>query len=303
MIEPATIEGVLDHFERTREIYTDFLERQLALLREFVKEGGPEVQSITGRVKERESLRRKILDPASSYRSLDEVPDLVGIRIVTYFVEDVEAMAEILGREFRVLAAHLPGQGEGADPGRFGYQSRHYQVGLRDERLKLIEYRRFKGFQAEVQVRTVLQQAWAELSGRMWFRALRDVPREHRRRMGRVVSLLELADNQLDGIRPLLLSGDGAVRDHERSFSHPVVDSPAVPLHEREGLGRWGSGTGLRKRRPPIPFPPLARHHWMPSFWGMPLSGGWTTPWPDVTTPSWSFMIGQWKSFSGDSGF
>lgn len=47
--------------------------------------------------------------------------------------------------------------------GRLGYQSIHYLVKLPDQKTEWAEYKRFEGLIAEIQVRTILQHAWAEM--------------------------------------------------------------------------------------------------------------------------------------------
>ncbi len=46
---------------------------------------------------------------------------------------------------------------------RFGYQSIHYLVKLKGERARLAEYRNLKDGVVEIQIRTILQHAWAEI--------------------------------------------------------------------------------------------------------------------------------------------
>ena len=69
--------------------------------------------------------------------------------MITYVRADVAAVAEVLGSQLRILDDRDLGQ-ETASEGRFGYASRHLQVA------------REGGPVAQVQVRTVLQHAWAE---------------------------------------------------------------------------------------------------------------------------------------------
>ncbi|MBF0624675.1 MAG: RelA/SpoT domain-containing protein [Magnetococcales bacterium] len=203
-VDDITIEKILERYDESRTIYADFMARQITLLEEFLKEHGPEVHSIQGRVKERDSLRRKLVHPDSHITRLEQVTDLVGIRIITYFEDEVDQVAEVIRKEFKIIDAVIVDRGELLDPERFGYRSRYYNVGLLDDRLRLIEYKRFKDFQAEIQVRSVLQHAWAELETKLGYTSRETFPKERRRHFSRVAALLELGDSELNGIKQFI---------------------------------------------------------------------------------------------------
>ncbi|MEO5365791.1 MAG: RelA/SpoT domain-containing protein [Magnetococcus sp. WYHC-3] len=200
----SAIDFILDQYDEKAKLYADFLSRQVTLLTEFLKEQGPRVYAITGRVKERDSLRRKLMEAEEPYQVLEEVPDLAGIRVVTYFEEQVAQVAEVIQREFKITRAHIVDQGVHMDPERFGYPSRSYVVGFLDNRLKLIEYRNFKNCRAEIQVRSLFQHAWAEIEKELGYRGRTDFPKERRRQFSRIAHLLEVGDEQLNEIRTYL---------------------------------------------------------------------------------------------------
>ncbi|MBF0154282.1 MAG: RelA/SpoT domain-containing protein [Magnetococcales bacterium] len=224
-VDDITIEKILDQYEERRTIYADFMNRQVTLLQEFLQENGPKTYDIIGRVKEREALRRKLLESANKITKLDDVTDLVGIRIVTYFEEEVEQVAEVIRKEFKINESYIVDRGELLDPERFGYRSRFYVVGLLDDRLRLIEYKRFKGFQAEIQVRSLLQQAWAELERELGYTSRDLFPKERRRHFSRVAALLELADAELNGIKQFIRPYQLAQRSETRKERMTPNDS------------------------------------------------------------------------------
>lgn len=87
------------------------------------------------------------------------------------------------------------------DPDRFGYLSLHYICKLRPERLKLVEYRRFDGLLVEIQVRSILQHAWAEIEHDLGYKTPAAIPQPIRRRFSRLAGLLEVADTEFIHIR------------------------------------------------------------------------------------------------------
>ncbi|MEP6761860.1 MAG: hypothetical protein ABJA93_10920 [Sporichthyaceae bacterium] len=98
---------------------------------------------------------------------------------------------------------------ETASEGRFGYASRHLLVGLDAARANQPAYELLRGRQAQVQIRTVLQHAWAEFEHDIRYKGT--IPDEHvldfDRRFTLAAGLLELADREFSTIRERLRTG------------------------------------------------------------------------------------------------
>ena len=124
---------------------------------------------------------------------LRDITDQIGVRIITYVHSDVAAVAELLGDQVVVHDDRDLGE-ETASEGRFGYASRHLLIGLD------------QGRRASVQIRTVLQHAWAEFEHDIRYKGT--VPAEHApdfdRRFTLAAGLLELADREFSSIREAL---------------------------------------------------------------------------------------------------
>ena len=73
---------------------------------------------------------------------------------------------------------------------RFGYQSVHYLVALKEDRTSLSEYLQYKGLIAEIQVRTILQHAWAEIEHDIQYKSSETIPQPIRRRFMQLAGLL-----------------------------------------------------------------------------------------------------------------
>jgi ppGpp synthetase/RelA/SpoT-type nucleotidyltranferase len=125
---------------------------------------------------------------------------LAGVRITTFFLRSVARVDEVLHREFEIVeridkAASLWKEG------RLGYQSVHYLVRLGTNRVALGEYQTFKGLLAEIQVRTVLQHAWAEIEHDIQYKSLETIPDQIRRRFVSLAGLIEIADREFQAIQ------------------------------------------------------------------------------------------------------
>jgi hypothetical protein len=97
---------------------------------------------------------------------------------------------------------------------RLGYQSVHYLVRLGSNRKRLPEYRRFDGLVAEVQVRTVMQHAWAEIEHDIRYKSKSAIPLAISRRFMTLAGLLEIADREFQAIQ----EEDASLREAARSL-------------------------------------------------------------------------------------
>ncbi len=174
----------------------------------MLDDAGINYLTITGRTKSVESFAGKAhrtLDGVPLYRDpLSEITDQIGVRVITYVLSDVTAVADLLSDQLGLISDRDMGQ-ETASEGRFGYASRHLLIALDD------------GTPAQVQIRTVLQHAWAEFEHDIRYKGT--VPEEHApdldRRFTLAAGLLELADREFSTIRDRLqadLSAEHAVR-------------------------------------------------------------------------------------------
>jgi hypothetical protein len=143
----------------------------------------------------------KIGQPGKEYQSLSDITDLVGVRIITHYADEVEQIARVIESEFTIDGENSGDKGKVLDPDRFGYLSVHYVLELGRARAALPEYRAYGGMKAEVQVRSILQHAWAENEHDLGYKSALSVPRSVRRRFSRLAGLLELADAEFDAIR------------------------------------------------------------------------------------------------------
>src|SRR5207249_2570243 len=76
----------------------------------------------------------------------------------------------------------------------------HYSVRLSDNRSGLPEYARFAELVAEIQVRTIMQHAWAEIEHDIQYKAVETIPSRIRRRFMDLAGLLEIADREFQAI-------------------------------------------------------------------------------------------------------
>ena len=179
-------------------------DRFLALVTTLLDDAGINYQSVNGRAKSVASFAAKAdrtLDGELIYGDpLEQITDQIGVRVITYLHSDVAAVADLLSEELEVLDDRDMGQ-ETASEGRFGYASRHLLVAF-DGTPGPAQLRH----RAQIQVRTVLQHAWAEFEHAIRYKGT--IPAEHApdldRRFTLAAGLLELADREFTMIRDRL---------------------------------------------------------------------------------------------------
>jgi len=93
---------------------------------------------------------------------MSDITDLAGVRVINFFQVQWVRYAKLIQEEFEVIE-RVDHTASAQREQRLGYLSVHYLVRLGGNRRKLSEYKKFDGLIAEIQVRTVLQHAWAEI--------------------------------------------------------------------------------------------------------------------------------------------
>jgi putative GTP pyrophosphokinase len=212
-----SVDGWCAEYQRQIPIYEEFLKKLQDLIQELMQLSDIDYHTLESRVKDPASFREKILRPGKDYKDpLSELPDLAGLRLTVYYRDDIERIREILKSEFYVDASHSVDKTEQLGPDQFGYLSVHEVITLSDGRKALTEWSRFANLRAEVQIRTVLQHAWASISHKLAYKQEIDIPYIFRRKLVRLSGLLELADEQFSELR------------HDRTeFFNRVSDSVA----------------------------------------------------------------------------
>jgi len=200
----------------------------------LLDEAGINYLTVSGRTKSVASFAEKAVrtvDGARLYTDpLREIGDQLGVRVITYVRDDVAAVADLLADQVVVNDDRDLGR-ETASEGRFGYASRHLQISLDAALVGQPAYAHLAGRNVQVQIRTVLQHAWAEFEHDIRYKGT--VPAEHAhdfdRRFTLAAGLLELADQEFATIRDRL-RGPPASGDPLEPVTHD--DDPRLDARE-----------------------------------------------------------------------
>ncbi|KAA8663133.1 GTP pyrophosphokinase [Vibrio gigantis] len=192
---------IIKEYSKDKAVYDSLEKVTNGLISTLLSNDSIDVHSITSRCKTVSSLRGKVNRPDKSYSSLKDITDIVGLRVTTYFSDHVDIISQIIENEFVVDRENSIDKRKAIEPDRFGYMSLHLVAEHADTRTNLPEYKKFKGIKFEIQIRTILQHAWAEIEHDIGYKSSSQVPVSLRRRFSRLSGLLELADEEFFGIR------------------------------------------------------------------------------------------------------
>jgi ppGpp synthetase/RelA/SpoT-type nucleotidyltranferase len=195
----ASVESVLSEFEGKKELLGMFCAKAKSLIEECLDDAKIRYQSVQARVKAKKKLRDKYSNPEKNYGRLDDITDLVGLRIITYYEDEVDLAAEVIRREFEIDLENSADR-RNSEPDRFSYHAINYVCHHSAQRLGSVEYRRFSGLRCEIQITSILRHAWSEIE-HDWY-DLRDAfPAEIKRRFYRMAALLEVAESEFLELR------------------------------------------------------------------------------------------------------
>lgn len=200
--------------------------------------------SYKARIKSFKSYYKKILrvhpKEAAESNTLVCLTDMMGIRIVCAFLEDIEVVLEQLKKLFDIKEIEQKGAEQSFK--EFGYESTHVLVAIPDDCLPSKEdmpgLSLPKEAVCEIQIRTILQDAWAEVEHELIYKTEFtpfDMPL--RRKLASINASLSLADIIFQEIRDYQKKLQGEVEERRRSFYNKAddldvvqkADAPPVP--------------------------------------------------------------------------
>ncbi len=154
--------------------------------------------AVYGRVKNFESFYEKI-DRKEYEEPFQQTEDLVGVRVILYFPQDIEKVITIIKSQFDV--EQFEDKSDRLKTNEFGYRSHHCIVRIKKAWCITPNYSGLEKLKAEIQVRTVLMHAWAEVEHKLQYKNKEQVPKELQRKLFLLSAKFEEADVQFEEIR------------------------------------------------------------------------------------------------------
>ena len=185
-----------ERYEQYQEI-VDWLRRDLENLLNC--EGVRAI--VRARIKSFESYYQKILRKCKSSGNSSlclSINDLLGLRIVCPFLDDLKAVERILERNYTI--SQIERKGNGHNFREFAYESTHLLLNVPE--LMYTCYGFKNPVVTEVQLRTILQDAWAEIEHQLVYKTgAEDTVQRNRRKLAAINATLTLLDLDIQELR------------------------------------------------------------------------------------------------------
>lgn len=252
--------SALKAYGAVRDRYTSFAAALETILRMALRD--LPTHNISARAKDLDSFARKAAKahPEDAARPkypdpMTQIEDLAGARVITYILGTQKKVEEVLAREFDVVERSDKGD-QLMEKALVGYRSIHFIVRMKAERTKLLEYREFDGLRAEIQIRTILQHAWAEIEHDMRYKPSAEPNKELSQRFTALAGLIEVGDREFEQIYQideqrrkdlvaLAQINDAAPEPDPRSMGPEEPDHNPLPTPGDTVLNPTVSATGI----------------------------------------------------------
>lgn len=161
-----------------------------------------QIDTIIYRIKERDEcigkFKRKYLteieNSNTDYKIQEKLTDLVGLRVVCLHLDDIKEIQKLIESNFKEIDITDKSSLLDNTEDKFGYKGLHLDLMINEQRTSLPEYAKFKNISFELQVRTIIQDAWSVLDHKIKYK--KNIPTELKRRINRLSALFEVADEE-----------------------------------------------------------------------------------------------------------
>jgi ppGpp synthetase/RelA/SpoT-type nucleotidyltranferase len=232
------IEEAVEWYDANYSLCRRLAARVKNITEEILKQNKINYHSITFRAKSVERYREK----ASKEKYKDprsEITDMAGIRVITYLDSEAKEVERIIRSTFDIIPELSKDKTQELGTDRVGYRSIHCVGNLGKERLALPENQKFSGLVFEVQIRTLLQHAWAEFEHDRNYKFKGVLPDDIKRRFALLAGNLEFIDQAFESIS---VSIDDYTREVEKKTAEgdlsTEITSASLKVYLDKKLGK-----------------------------------------------------------------
>lgn len=187
-VDPSSLRE--QYYRYSRPEYESLLSSVITKIRSLLELTSLRFQ-IKHRVKEFEEYLKKLNLGTDGKPRSNRIEDLMGIRIVCPFLEDLNDVKSILSAHFDI--AEVDEKRQGHSFSEFGYDSTHLMLVLEDR--EILHPLPYAPLVCEIQLRTILQDAWAEVEHELIYKSSWSIPTyQIRRKLAALNANLTLGD-------------------------------------------------------------------------------------------------------------
>lgn len=216
---------ILDEYKENLAIFEKMRAIVRQQLEKCIQDASLYVTAIETRVKEEKSLEGKLALKGHKYKSLSDITDILGARVITFYADEVDKIAALAEKIFEIDWAQSVDKRKALELDQFGYMSLHYVCRIPEKLYRDEQHPEINNYRFEIQMRTALQHVWATMNHDIGYKSGIEIPSEHLRNINRIAGMLELADEQFSRIRK-------EITDYRRNVQALVADGnfDQVPL-------------------------------------------------------------------------
>jgi len=197
---------ILDEYREALPEMEKLKDEVIGLIKKSLDENKVMVTAIEGRVKAEASLAGKLELKGAKYATLADITDILGVRVIAFYNDDVDKVAAIAENLFDIDWENSVDKRKMHELNSFGYNSLHYICRVKGSDIRF-----------ELQMRTTLQHMWAVMHHDTGYKSDVEVPVEYLRTLNRLAGMLELADDEFSRIRT-------SINDYRRKVQALVAD-------------------------------------------------------------------------------
>jgi ppGpp synthetase/RelA/SpoT-type nucleotidyltranferase len=217
--------------------------------------GNIAVSKVEGRVKDKEECIRKfnkkyrteLETSAQEYSIKDHISDLIGLRIVCLYEDDIDKIRNVLSEHFDVIDVTNKIALIEKTEGSFGYKGLHLDLKHGNNRRDLPEYAAYADFNFEIQIRTIIQDSWSILDHKIKYKKV--IPNRLKRRINTLAALFELADREFREIRDSTEEEIKKAEAEPEELAPEQVEGPQQPDTFPQGPGKLNAFNFLKIAR------------------------------------------------------
>lgn len=194
-------EMILDEYHKNQPIFERMQNLICNKIRTSLDENHILIAALESRIKTEKSLLGKLERKGYKYHSLSDITDILGIRIITFYSNEVDLISAHVEQLLDIDWENSIDKRKMLEIDRFGYLSLHYICHIPESIYKDPDMPELNQIRFELQIRSLLQHAWANLYHDMGYKNDVEIPVVYQRDMSRLAGLLEMADEQFSRIR------------------------------------------------------------------------------------------------------
>lgn len=218
------------YYDNNRQLFEEAKNACISIITTMLKKSKiGEVTKIEGRIKNKDEcikkFHRKYQDKLEAedqaYRIRDYISDLIAIRIICLYEDQIAKVSDLLQQHFRILDVTDKISAVESTEDSFGYKGLHMDLTLGGHLALQEKYQPFADLPIEIQIRSLIQDAWSVLDHKIKYK--KSIPNDLRRRINVLSALFELADREFKEIR------DATEELLEKATVAPIDDTDDAP--------------------------------------------------------------------------